>query len=239
MSDARGAGASGGDQPRKQRFRWVGQLRQAYQYGRVGDPRLGWVVLGVFLVTWAVFIAVGFLLHVPVFFGVLGLLGALSAGMYVFGRRVERSIFKQVEGKPGAALQALGGLRRGFTVEQEPVAVNRYQDAVFRVVGKAGVILVGDGSPSRVPALLANERRRHLRVLGDLPVHEIQVGNGEGQVPLRKLSRAIIRLPRTLSGAQMTELDHRLKALGVTHNAVPIPKGPLPKGIKIPRAPRS
>ena len=79
MSDARGAGTSGGDQPRKQRFRWVGQLRQAYQYGRVGDPRLGWVVLGVFLVTWAVFVGVGFLLHAPVFLAILGLLGANHA----------------------------------------------------------------------------------------------------------------------------------------------------------------
>jgi hypothetical protein len=239
MSDARGAGTSGGDQPRKQRFKWVGQLRQAYQLGKVGDPRLGWIVLGVFLVTWALFVAVGFLVKAPVFFAILGLLGALSAAVFVFGRRVERSIFKQVEGKPGAALQGLGGLRRGFTVEQEPVAVNRYQDAVFRVVGKPGVILVGDGNPTRVSSMLANERRRHQRVLGDLPIHEIQVGTGEGQVPLRKLSRTIIRLPRTLSGPQMTELDHRLKALGVTHNAVPIPKGPLPKGIKIPRAPKS
>ena len=35
--------------------------------------------------------------------------------------------------------------------------------------------------------------------LGDIPVHEIQAGNGEGQVPLRKLSRTIMKLPRTLT----------------------------------------
>ena len=71
--------------------------------------------------------------------------------------------------------------------------------------------------------------------LDDIPVHEIQAGSAEGQVPLRKLNRTIMKLPRTLTGPQMTELDHRLKALAVTQSPLPIPKGPLPKGIKVPK----
>jgi hypothetical protein len=231
--------ASTEPKPKKQRMRWVSQIRQAYQAGRKGDPRLGLWVAGSFLVVLAVFVALGFVLGSPVFWGLLGVLAGATAAMYVFGRRVERSVYRQVDGTPGATLQALSTLRRGFSVEAEPVAGNRNQDLVFRVTGKCGVVLVGEGSsPARVANLLGAERRRHQRVLGEIPIHELQAGSGEGQVPLPKLSRTVMRLPRTLKGPQMTELDHRLRAVAVTHNAIPIPKGPLPRGVKMPRAPR-
>ncbi len=220
---------------KKQRMRWVSQLRQAYTLGRKGDPRLGWILLAVGLGTFAVFLGLGFLLHSPVFIGILGVMAAITATMFIFGRRVERSVFRQVEGTPGAAMQALSTLRRGFTVDQTPVAVNKQQDLVIRVIGKCGVVLIGEGAPTRVTHMLVAERKRHQRVLGDIPVHELQAGSGEGQIPLRKLSATVVKLPRTLSGAQMTELDHRLKALGVNQGPLPIPKGPLPRGLKIPR----
>jgi hypothetical protein len=225
--------------PKKKRFAWVGQLRQAYTLGRKGDPILGWVLLAVFVVTWAVMIVIGLLLGSWLFWTLIGFALAAAATMFVFGRRVERSVYKQVEGTPGASMQALSALRRGFVVTPEPVAVNRSQDLVLRLIGKCGVVLVGEGAPSRVQGLLAAERRRHARVLGDLPIHEIQAGSAEGQVPIRKLTRTIMKLPKTLSGAQMTEMENRLKALSVGQSPIPIPKGPLPKGVKIPRAPRA
>ena len=83
--------------------------------------------------------------------------------------------------------------------------------------------------------MLVAEKKRYQRVLGDIPVHDLQAGNAEGQVPLRKLTSTIMKLPRTLTGPQMTELDHRLKALAVTQGTLPIPKGPLPKGVKMPK----
>jgi Domain of unknown function (DUF4191) len=223
---------------KKQRLRWLAQIRSAYQLGRKGDPALPWWLLGVFVLTWLVVAGLGALAGSLILFIVIGFFGALAATSAVFGQRVQRSVYRQVEGTPGASLQALSTLRRGFSVDAEPVAVNKNQDLVMRVVGKCGVVLVGEGSPTRVPQMLVAERRRHQRALGDIPVHEIQVGNGEGQVPLRKLSRAVAKLPRTLTGPQRTELDHRLKALAATQNTIPIPKGPLPKGVKIPRPPR-
>jgi hypothetical protein len=223
---------------KKERFRWAKQLRQAYELGHKGDQRLPWVLLAVFVGVFVVFLLLGFVLKSPVFMGVLGLPAALAATAYVFGRRVERSVYRQIEGTPGAAMQSLTTLRRGFTVDKEPLTANRQQDFVWRVVGKCGVVLVSEGPPSRVQHMLRDQRRRHERVLGDIPVHEIQGGNDEGQVPIRKLSSTIMKLPRVLKGPQMTEMDHRLKALAVTQSAIPIPKGPLPKGIKVPKAPR-
>ena len=220
---------------KKERFRWLSQIRQAYVLGHKGDPRLPWVLLGVGLGVLAAFLLVGFLLRGPVFWGIVGVPGGLAATSFVFGRRVERSVYRQIDGQPGAAMQSLSTLRRGFSVDQEPLTANRQQDVVWRVVGKCGVVLVSEGPPSRAQHLLVAQRKRHERVLGEIPIHEIQAGNDAGQVPLRKLGRTIMKLPRTLKGAQMTELDHRLKALSVNQSAIPIPKGPLPRGIKVPR----
>jgi hypothetical protein len=216
----------------------IAQFKTAYQVTRKGDPKIGWILGGTFALGFAAFLGLGFLLGSPITFGILALLAGLTATLFVFSRRAERSIFRQAEGQPGATLTSLKTLRRGFTVTDEPIAANRNMDLVFRVMGKCGIVLVSEGPPARVQGLLAAERRRYQRVLGDLPVHEIQAGNGAGQVPLRKLSRTIMKLPRTLKGPQMTELDQRLKALAVTRNPLPIPKGPLHKGIRVPRGPR-
>jgi hypothetical protein len=223
---------------KKDRLRGLRQLRQAYVLGRRGDPKLPWVLLAVGVGTFVVVLGLGFALRSPVFFGLLAIPIALATTTFIFGRRVDKSVYRQMEGTPGAVYAALGRLRRGWTVEQEPIAINRNQDMVFRVVGKCGVVLVSEGPPSRVQHMLRDQRKKYERVLGDLPVHEMQAGNDEGQVPLRKLHSTILKLPRTLRGAQMTELYNRLRALSVSQNAIPIPKGPLPKGVKVPRAPR-
>ena len=60
-------------------------------------------------------------------------------------------------------------------------------------------ILVAEGAPSRVRGLLAQEKKKVARVVGDTPIYDIVVGDGEGQVPLRKLSAHVMKLPRNLS----------------------------------------
>jgi hypothetical protein len=42
-------------------------------------------------------------------------------------------------------------------------------------------------------------------------------------------------LPKQLAPAQVTEVRQRLNALGGLMQAMPIPKGPMPKGGKVPR----
>ena len=116
------------------------------------------------------------------------------------------------------------------------VAVTRQQDVVHRAVGRPGVVLVAEGSPQRLPALLAQERRKLARLVPDIPVTELQAGNAEGQVPLRKLNAKVTRLSRSITVTQVAEVNRRLKAAGGMN--VPIPKGPMPRGGRAPRAPR-
>ena len=142
-----------------------------------------------------VFLALGFVLSNPWTFGIIAILTATLATMFVFSRRVEKAAFCSVEGQPGAAAAVLNTLRRGWTVTPA-VAVTRNQDLVHRVTGRPGVVLVAEGRPSGATNLLTAERKRTARVLGDAPVHEILVGDGDGQVPLKKLTRTVQKLPR-------------------------------------------
>ena len=74
-------------------------------------------------------------------------------------------------------------------------------DAIHRVVGRPGIILVGEGAPHRVKPLLAQEKKKLSRVVGDTPIYDVIVGNDEGQMPLKKLNQYLIKLPRNISAA--------------------------------------
>jgi len=115
------------------------------------------------------------------------------------------------------------------------IAANRSQDVVHRAVGKAGIVLVGEGNPNRVRSLLASEKKKMARIVTEVPVHDFIVGDGEGQVPLKKLRTTLLKLPRTLSGPQVTETNDRLRAMGDLMSNMPIPKGPMPKGMRMPK----
>ncbi|WP_158692060.1 DUF4191 family protein, partial [Streptomyces aurantiacus] len=49
------------------------------------------------------------------------------------------------------------------------------------------------------------------RIVADVPVHDVIVGNGEGQVELKKLRTTLLKLPRVLQGPQVTATNDRLK----------------------------
>lgn len=211
------------------------QVIAAYRLTKQADPRVGFVIAGVFLAVFLVVFAIGFLVDMAITFGIFAVPLALLAALIVFGRRAQRAAYAQVEGTPGAAAAVLNSLRRGWTVTPA-VAVTKNQDVVHRAIGRPGVVLVGEGAPSRVANLLAAEKRRMSRFVGDAPIYDVVVGDGEGQVSLRKLHNHVVKLPRNLRPAEVTELNNRLRALGATN--IPMPKGPLPKNVKMPRGPK-
>ncbi|GAA1886414.1 DUF4191 domain-containing protein [Streptantibioticus ferralitis] len=214
-----------------------GRLKQiglTYKMTRRVDPKVGLVVAGVGIVTFGVILAVGFLIGHPVYAGILGFLLAFLAMAIVFGRRAERAAFGQMENQPGAAAAVLENIGRGWTVTPA-VAMNRNQDLVHRAVGRAGIVLVGEGNPTRVKALLAAEKKKMARVAVEAPVTDIIVGGGEGEVSLKKIRTTLLKLPRVLPGPKVTEINDRLKALGDLMSNMPIPKGPMPKNARMPK----
>lgn len=213
------------------------QILETYKMTREVDPAARWWMLGAFLL----FGGLGFVLFEFVLPGdgtfklVLSIIGTLLLGllgvMIVFGRRAQRAAFRRLDGQLGAAARALGMLRRGWVVE-EVVGFTKQQDMVHRVVGPPGIVLVAEGNPSRVKQLLISEHRKHERVAGEYPVHEVVVGKDEGQVPLDKLVRHVQKLGRQVKPAEITEIRQRLRALDAQRPKAPIPRGPVPTSMK-------
>jgi hypothetical protein len=211
----------------------LSQLGVAFSLTRQADPRLVPLIIGIPLVTAvAVWLLVGLVLGMPVFGTLLALAFAVLVAMIVFGRRATAAQFATIEGQPGAAAAVLQSMRGAWLVTPA-VAFTRKQDFVHRVVGRPGVVMVGEGSPARVASLLKQEGRRVGRAAGDVPVHEISVGDREGQIPLDKLRTHLAKLPRAIKAKEVGPLNTRLSALGDTK--LPIPKGPMPRAPRKPR----
>ena len=210
------------------------QIWQAFQMQRKEDSRLLPYMIGAFLLVLAISVALGvyiggFTMYLMIVFGiVLGLMVAFI----VFSRRAQKSVYRKAEGQTGAAAWLLDNMRGKWRVTPG-VGVNGHFDAVHRVIGRPGVILVAEGSPTRVKSLLAQEKKRTARLVGEIPIYDIVVGNDEGEVPLDKLERHLTRLPANISVKQMDILESKLTALGTKAGAAAMPKGPLPPQAKM------
>ncbi|WP_432541073.1 DUF4191 domain-containing protein [Kineococcus sp. SYSU DK002] len=220
------AGATAAPKPKKQRWKRTRQLKQVYDMTVRVDPSAKWWLLLAFAGPIVLGLVVGLLVDHPIYFTILGVLLGVLAAMFVLGRRAESAAYMNLEGQKGAAGAALSSIRRGWTVEQEPVAAEaRNQDMVFRALGRGGIVLVGDGPPTRVRRLLEAERRKVARVVPNVPVHLFTVGDGgsEGEVPLRKLASRVQRLKPQLTKQEVAAVQKRLRALGGIRP--PVPKG--------------
>jgi uncharacterized protein DUF4191 len=207
------------------------QIRSAYTMTRKQDPKIGFVLAGVFLGVAALFAVLAVFLGPWWIWATIGFPVALLATTFIFGRRVEKAAYSSIEGQAGAAASALQTLRRGWTVTPA-VAVTKNADIVHRVVGRPGIVLVGEGQSSRVKNLLAAERKKHTRVAGGAPVTEIIAGDGEGEIGIRRLTKHVMKLPPVLQPSEITDLLARLKALDAVRPQVPMPKGPIPTSMK-------
>jgi len=200
---------------------------------REANPRALPLVALAGLGTLAVLVVLGVVLG-QYYLIALGVLLGLLVAMILFGRFAQSAQYSAIEGQPGAAAAVLQTMRGKWTVTPA-IAANRNLDVVHRAVGRAGVVLVGEGSPNRLPSLLAAEKKRVARVAYDIPIYDIQVGEGEGQIPIRKLQRHIMKLPRNLRSSAVSDLNYRLKALPQSLQA---PKGPMPRTGRQPKMPR-
>jgi hypothetical protein len=209
------------------------QIRTAFRNTRQHDPRLVPLMLGIGFGAFAVVLGIGLLFGSVIFGPIFAVLIGSMAALITFNRRLQKAAMSRLEGQPGAAAAVLQSMRGPWKVTPA-VAITRKQAFVHRVVGRPGVVLVGEGAPARVTSLLRQEKRRVARAVGDIPVHEVNVGEGEGQVPLRKLQSHMTKMPRAMKPRQVGPLDRKLSALG--DQQMPIPKGPIPRAPKGGRA---
>jgi Domain of unknown function (DUF4191) len=212
----------------------IKQIRMVAGLIRKANPKALPIVALTGIGVLAIVVIIGILTGTVAFLAPLGLLLGLTAAMFLFGRFAQSAQYATIAGQPGAAAAILQSMRGGWTVTPA-IAANKNMDVVHRAVGKPGVVLVGEGSPNRLPGLLAAEKKRISRVAYDVPIYDIQVGDEEGQVPIRRLQRQIMRLPRNLKGPAVADLNFRLQALP---QSLQMPKGPMPRPGRMPKAPR-
>lgn len=216
----------------------IAQMRQAYRITKQNDRNIGLILLLSFIVGAGVTaIVLRLLLGGGILWTIITVVFALLVGILValaiFGRRAERAAYAQVEGQAGAAAGALQMMRRGWSTKPA-VGFNKNQDVVHRAVGRPGIVLIGEGSSSaRVRSLLNAERKKHERIVGaDVPVVEVVVGRGDGEVPLPKLTRHLKKLPKAIKPAEQTSVINKLKALDAMRPTAPMPRGPMPTSTK-------
>ena len=216
----------------------IKQIITAYKITARTDKLLPVWLLGAFALDFVVVFVIGLVIGHVIFGAIFAVMTGFLSALVALGSRVQKSAYAQVEGQPGAAAAVLNTMRRGGWRITPGVAVNRNQDVVHRAVGKPGIVLIGEGDARGVAVLLEAERKRMNRFVMDAPVVEVTVGNDKDQVPLRKLTKHMMRLKRTLKGGEVTDINDRLRAVGDVMKNAPIPKGPMPKGARMPRAPK-
>lgn len=161
---------------------------------------------------------------------IVGVVLAVVVDMVMLAQLVRPAMFTQLDGTTAAVYVVLNDIKRGWVVDQEPIAMNKNQDIVWRLIGRPGVVLVTEGPTSRVMSMVNQERKAIRRIVANVPVHVIQVGHGNKQIPLKKLPGALNKLPKELTKGEVPAVAERLRA--VQRNAVPIPKGIDPNRVR-------
>ena len=200
------------------------EIRDAYAITKKVKPLILLYCLAIFVPVWAVGILIGVAVGHPYYLGFVTFPIALLAAFFFFTRQAGTAAYSAIEGQMGAGASVLMAIRKGWTTTPA-VAVARNQDMVHRSVGRAGIVLTGEGSQS-VRQMMADEKKKAERFAPGVPVIEILVGSEDWRIPIQKLQRHMRRLPKKLSAHQMREVRARLKAVGGM--SMPIPKGPMP-----------
>jgi hypothetical protein len=212
--------------PPKQR--WYVQVKETYSFASKEISFLALRLIGVFSLVFAVIFGIGIALDQKLFLGLLGFTTSLLVTVFYFGKIAEKAAYSSISGQVGAAASVLNAIRGPWFVTPA-VGVDKNQNMVHRVVGRPGIILVGEGS--RPGVLLAEQRKAHARFAQGVPIHELTVG--EGDLTISNLQKTVKKISKSLRPAEVTEVRRRLEALPKT--ALPIPKGPMPQGRKMSR----
>src|SRR5258708_6823230 len=137
----------------------IQQIRMVAGLVHKANPRALPIVIGSGLAVLVVLVVVGLLTGLAGEFIPLGVLLGILVSVILFGRFAQSAQYSTIAGQPGAAAAVLQSMRGSWTVTPA-IAANRNMDVVHRAVGRAGVNLVGEGSPHRLPGRLLGGSNR-------------------------------------------------------------------------------
>lgn len=205
------------------------QFVETYKATAKQDKTLNWWILAAVVASFAVVGIIGVLTNTHwAIWGLMALMIAFTAGLGVLVWRAKKAILASAKGQAGSAYAALQMLNTKKYTYTPGINATRQMDIVHRVVGPCGIVLIGEGAPSRVRPLLTQEAKKHEGVVHGVKVTQLMLGDAANQVPLESLQRHVEKMPKVMQPYQVTEVLTRLRALDAVRPKAPLPKGPLP-----------
>jgi hypothetical protein len=216
------------------------QLWRVYKVTAKNDPSSVWVSLLGFLLALAAGLLIGFLLGGGepwslTLWTITGITSGLLIAMIIMSRRAERSAYKQIEGQVGAVSAVLNSqIRRSWRANPAPIAINpKSREAVYRMIGKPGVVLIGEGQGARITQMLQDEARMIQKIAPGVTIHQLKVTTDDTGVRIYNLLKTVYKLKKSLSRAEVTAVANRVESLGGF--SMPIPKGIDPMRVRPPK----
>lgn len=206
----------------------IKQMVQIYQNTKQYDRNLTLILVLCFVAPIALSVVAALVFNNSIFGWILwpitGVLVGILVVMIVLGRRAESVAYAQLEGRAGAVGAVINGaLRRSWRGSEVPVAMTKQQDALYRVVGRGGVVLIAEGNLSRTKQLTARETTKLKQALRGVKITTLYVGADEGGIALNKLARTLNKLKPVLNRREIGEVYNRLMSLKA--DPIGIPKG--------------
>lgn len=218
------------------------QINMLLSFVREEYPWVPWLLIGIIVAGAGIGVLLGFVIPpfqiwTLVIWIIAGIMLGLLGAMITLNRLTPSAVYRKVKGRPGGVGQSLDvGLRRSWTRSPEPVAVNpKSQDAVYRAVGKGGIVIVGEGQRARLKRLMREEKLKADRVAHGVPVDVIYVGDGPDDVAIEDLVKTIHALPKSVDRATRSAIVQRLDSMKQGMSSLPIPKGIDPNRVRAQR----
>lgn len=218
------------------------QIRTLYTFTQKEFRWLPLMLVGILLGGIALGVVLGLLIPPGAIWSVIlwsitGLMLGILLSLMSMTRLSTRAMYRRLDGMPGATGHVMSSsLGRRWQSSDMPVGVNpKTQEAVYRAIGRGGVVIVGEGARGRLTRLVNDERSKVQRVASGVPLTVLYVGHGEDEVPISKLASTIKALPKTIDRATMAAVIKRVDSVSQSLASLPIPKGIDPTKVRAPR----
>ncbi|MBD8013133.1 DUF4191 domain-containing protein [Microbacterium sp. Re1] len=215
------------------------QIRSLFRFTRDVYGWLPWAQIAILIAGVLIGLIIGFLISGAsvlglILWGFTGLLFGILGAMVLMTRLSTTAMYAKIDGMPGASGHVLStSLGRSWSASDTPVGINpKTQEAVYRVVGRGGIVIVGEGARGRLTRLINEERQKAQRVAHGVPVTVLYVGHGDDDVAIADLSKTIKKLPKAIDKATMAAVIRRIESVSQSLSSLPIPKGIDPTRVR-------
>lgn len=220
------------------------QIRSLFRFTREVYGWLPWAQIAILIAGVLVGLILGFLIGGGtvlslVLWGITGIMLGILGAMILMTKLSTTAMYEKIDGMPGATGHVIStSLGRRWQASDTPVGINpKTQEAVYRVIGRGGIVIIGEGTRGRLTRLINDERQKSQRVAHGVPITVLYVGHGdaEDEVAIADLAKRIKKIPKSIDKATMATVIRRIESVSQSLTSLPIPKGIDPTRVRAQR----